>query len=949
MNQEHFKLIVSNIASTLRISKACGEGLSNDFIEKTVDEQLSEFKKKLGNFNYVDTDVERLKFELRTMFNVIIDDPSIVLRNPEAERWFDNKKSTINWDHWNAYKEMLLSGGRSPEVIDKNEEVIDAVLDFSSDPTRPEPWARKGLVMGNVQSGKTQNYLGLINKGIDAGYKVIILLGGHLKELRDQTQQRVDEGVLGRESKHIIEANIARAAPIGVGLHGAKTVNAGTTTKSDFTKASARSLGITLNNDSVPFIFTIKKNTTIMKSLRDWIIEHHFLDLENGKKMDAPLLFIDDESDYASINTKHHKEEITQTNNVIRELLSLFNRSTYVAYTATPFANIFIDPDENSYSDQDDLFPSDFMIKLPTPSDYMGQDFFFGGIASDEKAQAPVEEITDHWPIFELKKDNQITVLPESLKQAIRAFIIVIAIRNLRGEGATHNTMLVNISHLKVHQDTLEFLIEEYRKSIYDALHSFSNLGLNEAKNNALIKSLMETFNSEFEVGEDFDKVFSRLTDSVGKVKVWAINQGTKSIDNKALDYLSHKAYGLNVIVIGGHKLSRGLTLENLSISYFARNSKGYDTLMQMCRWFGYRQAYKDLCKVYLPTESLDWYSFITLAINELYSELELMSKSQKRPSEFGMKVREHPGAMIITAKNKIGYSTSQIRSQSLWGQVQRRFVFFSSKEKNERNVAYAEQFFLRLLNKRPTNEAVQSDEGKPFVFEGVEYSELINFIKNIDLPEDDVGNDALIKHLEGMQEAGLPKVKVVLYTQPSIGKTKWEENLPAEEDKVFINTKFSFGSRKIVMPKRRMQFNGNYSNPNAQLGNSDDEKLFLSPSAISKVKENCKHKKNGPISFDYIASPERDFPGLIIYLFSIGIIKPWGKSDNQVAELGHGLNPTLGYSISLPRAEEIKGKTQKEITEIIKSTKYSYSLNKVHSRYKEIFDYTENYDDDDE
>lgn len=373
MNQVQFNRLVSRISLDLLTIKDYGEVITNEFIEKKVDDSLSELKQKIIGFSYLATDVSRLKFILRNMFNVSVDEEMIVLSNPDAIRWFDNKKSAITWTHWNAYKEMLLSQARAIDVVDKNEEVINAILDYSSDPTLPGPWARKGLVMGNVQSGKTQNYIGLINKAIDAGYKVIILLGGHLVDLRKQTQERVDEGVLGRESRHLIQANKAKPAPIGVGLHGNSNVDTGTTTLADFNKSNSISLGRHLNGNGDPFIFTIKKHKGVMETLYEWIRDYHFLDPANGKKMDVPLLLIDDEADYASINTKHHKEEVTATNDAIRKLLSLFNRNTYVGYTATPFANIFIDPDNNSYSDEDDLFPSDFMIKLPTPENYLGQ------------------------------------------------------------------------------------------------------------------------------------------------------------------------------------------------------------------------------------------------------------------------------------------------------------------------------------------------------------------------------------------------------------------------------------------------------------------------------------------------------------------------------------------------------------------------------------------------
>lgn len=944
MNQVHFNRLISKISSDLLMHKDYGQLITNETVEKRVNDSLELLKKEINGFHVVDTDISLLKFTLRNMFNVSVGEEATVLSNPDAIRWFDNKKSAIDWSHWNAYKAMLLSQARAIDVIDANEKVIDAILDFSSDPTHPGSWSRKGLVMGNVQSGKTQNYLGLINKAIDAGYKVIILLGGHLVDLRKQTQERVDEGVLGRESRHLIKANIAKSSPIGVGLYGVSNVDTGTTTLADFNKPSAISLGRNLNGTD-PFIFTIKKHTGAMEQLYEWIKDYHFLDPENGKKMDVPLLLIDDEADYASINTKHHKEEVTATNGAIRKLLSLFSRNTYVGYTATPFANIFIDPDENSYSDEDDLFPSDFMIKMPVPDNYLGQDFFFGEETFDEDRLLPSIVIDDHQNIYELKKDDEIFVLPESLKQAIRAFIIVIAVRNIRGESTSHNSMLVNISHLKVHQDRLAFLIGEYLDEIYRALNTFSELGIDQAAKNPLIKGLENTFRKVFSLKENYAEVFSKLRDSAGKVKVWAINQG-----NMSLDYSSHKENGLNVIIIGGHKLSRGLTLEGLSISYFARNSKAYDTLMQMCRWFGYRPTYKDLCKVYLPLESLEWYSFISSAIRELYSELDLMSKAEKRPKDFGLKVREHSGAMIITAKNKIGASESEVRSQSLWGQVQRRFRFYSSEEINNKNLKYAENFVQKLFERTKDYAGTFNNDGKPYIFSDVEYSELINFIRDINLPEDDVGNTALIHHLEGMERAGLPKVKVALFNQKSRGSTGWEEGLSDPEDKNFINNDFSFCSKKVVMPKRAMKFTGGnlYEIPSVHLGNSDDEKIFLSEEAINEVK---KTKKN-PVSFDYIASDERDFPGLIIYLFAVAYEVPRGTKPDNVdkpikAKLGHGRSPTLGYCISLPRSEEIKGKSQNDIKKIMKDTKYSYLINKVQQRNRSIFGYTEKYDGD--
>lgn len=939
MNQSLFNKLLSGISSSLLLTKELGHPITTSLIDEEIDDAIRKFS-KIPNFVILDEEIDRLKFQLGSVFSIKVGEEALVLHDTEVARWFDSRKSDIDWSHWNAYKNMLLSQARPIEVIDANEKVIDSILDFSGDPETVGTWSRKGLVMGNVQSGKTQNYLGLINKAIDSGYKVIILLGGHLNDLRKQTQERVDEGVLGRESKHLVVANSSTPAPIGVGIYGLNNVNTGTTTAKDFTKSFADSLGFKLGTD--PVVFTIKKHTTIMASLYNWIKEHHYLNPEDNIKLDSQLLLIDDEADYASINTKAHKEELTKTNEYIRKILSLFNRNTYVGYTATPFANIFIDPDDNTYSDKDDLFPSDFMVKIPVPENYMGQDFFF-----KENSSSTIL-INDHDPIYQLKSGDSIQQLPESLKEAVRSFVIVISIRNLRGEKNSHNTMLVNISHLKLHQDRLEFLISEYQNEIHEAIVSFSGLGVEEARNNITLKEVEKTFRHIFTVDETYENIFSKLRDSSGKINVWAVNQKDKKADAKVLDYSIHKQNGLCAIVIGGHKLSRGLTLEGLSISYFARNSKAYDTLMQMCRWFGYRPSYKDLCRVYLPYESLRWYSFIASTIRELYSELELMGKMEKRPTDFGLKVREHPGAMLITARNKMGSAESEVRTQDLWGQVQRRFRFRKSIEENVRNINYSESFLNTLINDRKNTGEISYDISGSLILSNVDYNDVIKYIKNIDLLEDDVGNAALIEHLMKMKKSGLPNLKVALFNQKGSRTTSWEKVLDDTEQS-FLNKEYTFCGQKLVLLKRAMKTDGEiYSTPSVHLGNSDDEKIFLSKDAQENV---VKLSSKKPVSFDYICSEERGFPGLIIYLFAVATIKnpyPYKKDDSVKSEvsLGHGCLPTLGYSISLPRPDNLKGKSNKEIRSLIKETRHSYQVNKLY-RQLDMSDMYEDYDDE--
>jgi hypothetical protein len=935
MNKRIFGRLILSITENLKNSRDSGVNITTELVSKKVSRAISELKEDAPSIEINDSDIQALIFQISNVFIVKVDEEVIVLADPTIQTWLDSSRKGITWTHWLAYENMLKKQARSEDTIKKNEEVIDAILDYSGNPKNKGPWARKGLVMGNVQSGKTQNYIGLINKAIDAGYKTIIVLGGHLNDLRKQTQERVDEGVLGRESKHLLEFKVGKAVPIGVGEFGINNVNSGTTTMGDFTKPFADKLGFSLSG-SDPVIFTIKKHAGMMKRLFEWINDHHYLDVKNNIKLDSPLLLIDDEADYATVNTKHHKDDITSTNEGIRNLLSLFNKSSYVGYTATPFANIFIDPDENSYSDEDDLFPKDFMVKIPTPNNYLGQNFYFDG-----SSQSTVS-LEGNNSLYELKKSDEINSIPESLKKAVRGFVLVCAIRSLRGDSTAHNSMLVNVSHLKVHQNKLEYFIKEYFDELKKAFSSYRGLGVIGVRSNQTLKDLEDTFYNLFDVEEKYADVFELLTDSFNKVKVWAVNQSNGS-NEKVLDYSRYRDVGLNVIVIGGHKLSRGLTLEGLSISYFTRNSKAYDTLMQMCRWFGYRPKYDNLCKLFISDESEYWYSFIAEAIDELYFELGTMKDRGLTPKDFGLKVREHPGAMIITAKNKMGASISETRKQELWGQILRRFRFKNDKDSNKANLKYAEKF-IQQLSKDRENKALNGKllinpdkDSNSIIISEVDYQDVIDFIEKIDLPEDDVGNKALIHQLTAMmKDTSIPKFKVAVFNQKSIGTTKWE--LSEKREKDFVNEELPFAGHKIIMPKRLLNSNGKtFSRPSTNLGNSDDEKIFLSTLSRDEIKD----KKPKAVSYDYIAAPSRDYPTLTIYLFAVAIRKTQKtNTTEEIYKLGHGLSPTLGFTIALPRPEHLKNKTPAEIKLLIKETKYIYKLNKVAQRLNLVEEY---------
>ena len=495
-------------------------------------------------------------------------------------------------------------------------------------------------------------------KAADAGYRLIIVIAGIHNNLRNQTQERIDEGFIGLDSgKEWGDRRDGRKYVLGVGLHDCNRRPVCLTTRfHDFNKIRADSDSSEIGHYNEPVILIIKKNHNTLGNLIDWLKDNSARG--DQEMIDQPMLLIDDEADNASINTKYGKETVTTINRQIRELLNLFNRRCYIGYTATPFANIFIDPDEDDEMLQEDLFPRDFIIGLDTPSNYLGPEKIFLDDLPDEEASSWLREITDNEDILPIKHPSDFVVhsLPKSLIDAIRTFLLGRAIRNIRGESHRHCSMLVNASWRNAIQRQL-------RNHIYDVIENIQNSArLNLSKNGICalkdpeISALREIWEREYsDCGIDWSRIQANLHDSIASAKVIEVNNSSSDV----LDYPKeeHGKKGKTYITIGGYSLSRGLTLEGLMITWFLRNSMMYDTLMQMGRWFGYREEYEDICRIWIPPDAIEWYSFIANAADELHNELRNMEKVKATPKMFGLEVRSHPASLLVTARNKMGSS----------------------------------------------------------------------------------------------------------------------------------------------------------------------------------------------------------------------------------------------------------------------------------------------------
>ncbi|MGR9461158.1 Z1 domain-containing protein (plasmid) [Rhizobium leguminosarum] len=552
------------------------------------------------------------------------------------------ERGDIDSYYWNRLRRYYLEGNViPPQVVATLDTVTDEILDFSGDPLDPGTGLRRGMVMGHVQSGKTTNYSALICKAADAGYRTIILLAGITNSLRSQTQERLDETFIGKKS--VFHALAQEPLPIQTYSTVKRFPAYGTSRDRDFTRDAA-GMFFSLAAHSEPIIFISKKNKAPLIRLRDWLIEQG-----HGAPLASPLLLIDDEADNASINTAKDPAATTAINGVIREILMLFERGSYVGYTATPFANIFIDPDTEDAMLRSDLFPKHFIKALDPPSNYVGASRVFAPDGDLRQTMAIV--INDYGTLMPLahKSDHPVTALPESLLTAIRVFVLTRAIRVLRRQGEGHCTMMINVSRFNAIQERVFGLVYAYLNKLKDSAAVSSGLG-EKSLADPVIALLKADFEREFaSAGTTFTDVLGILNEAVGSIVPLTVN-----MKGGLLEYGRNKAKGLHVIAIGGLALSRGLTLEGLTVSYILRNTAASDTLMQMARWFGYRPDYADLCRVYLPQVSLDHYEEINEAIEELRDEVGRMQALGLTPEHFGLKVRQSPTAIRITAANKM-------------------------------------------------------------------------------------------------------------------------------------------------------------------------------------------------------------------------------------------------------------------------------------------------------
>lgn len=570
---------------------------------------------------------------------------------PELPNWADRLNGNA-WYHWNRLEAFLRADpGRPAQQVDSIASESIRVLRQLHDPQRSTAFQSRGLVVGYVQSGKTANYTALAARAADAGYRIVIVLSGIHDSLRNQTQNRLERELTGHQAPGQPRAERGRE---WISL---------TSPTEDFKEPDERIL-----QSPAPFLAVVKKNVVVLQKLDHWLkAAERYLE-------EMPVLIIDDEADQASINTKGNRAldptvgedddsddnlKPSKTNALIRSILSRTRKAAYVAYTATPFANILINPEAIDRRVGIDLFPKDFVIQLPRPSGYTGTEELFGVGAQGREVLRTVPEDDVRAlraPRIHRKSEIVISVdshagLPPSLADALLTFCLAGGVRSVRGMGRNAHTMLVHVSQRTADQERIANAIRNQLEVWREAERQGQEL-------RNLLHPVWEAMKGGLSEPADDDAVLRASIAALRELVVLELN----SVTGENLEY--DEKPGRHIVAVGGNRLSRGLTLEGLTVSYFLRTASMCDTLLQMARWYGFRRGYEDLIRIWTTDGIARWFSELALVEQSLRDSIVALERAGRRPDQMAIRLRAHSD-LLLTARNKSGTALTQQDSWS--------------------------------------------------------------------------------------------------------------------------------------------------------------------------------------------------------------------------------------------------------------------------------------------
>lgn len=631
---------------------------------------------------------------------------------------------------WRLYEKSLKEKNWSMKSIKNIQESSFQILQHLSTDTS-ETGAVKGLVIGNVQSGKTANMAGLMAMAADNGFNYFIVLSGVIENLRQQTSTRLfnDMNSSGRGNLHWIQVDKPSLRSSDPGHQIEKF-------QLDTEKSKKRYFTVSL------------KNKGRLQSLIKW------LKSDPNKAKQMKILIIDDEADQASINTKNIEDE---NNSAINEQLldlvnsDVFGSVNYIAYTATPFANILNETSKES------LYPKDFITLLEPSEDYLGPREIFGIETPETYPKVNIiREISneDKDYIEELQGGEEFTELPKSFKESIHWFLITVAGMRVL-DYRKPITMLVHTSFKIAHHQIIAKKIEEYlleiKNNYSEIVSDIEVLYENETidfKRSTFIEAMAEYSTvdevPDYPTWEEIEKYLSRLLRYEGKDFVshillgeegepkyhngihLAIDNSQSRADNQIvrLVYPTQKNmpnHAPAFIVVGGNTLSRGLTLEGLTSTYFLRTTNQADTLLQMARWFGYRKGYEIFPRVWLDVSANQRFEFISQINEELRIEIKNYEENGLTPLDYAPKVKQSPDRKLIkiTSSNK---SQSAEETDFNFAGFNSQTIYFERNEEDlQNNLDQTKQFLNslnepKLLNNKMVWNQVETDSVKNFL-----------------------------------------------------------------------------------------------------------------------------------------------------------------------------------------------------------------------------------------
>ncbi len=757
-----------------------------------------------------------------------------------------------NWSsrgYWRRYK-TWLSKDRSPSKLESLEKVTDNIIGRLGNPAwNAARWDRRGVVVGQVQSGKTEAYIGVIAKAIDSGYKTIVVLAGIHNDLRAQTQSRIDKGIIGHT---ILDNEQFQRTRVGVGMlppfqrQVEQEIIPMTSGRNDgdFSDAVAKRY----TNPETTHLFVIKKNVTVLKRMND------FFSSNNGAT-EMPFLLLDDECDQASVNTNEDMDP-TKTNKEIRTLLGRFSKSSYVGFTATPFANIFIHPDAATVEQGADLFPKDFIHHLKPSREYFGAERLFGigeDVSHEDTVQDPelVVQVDDwvEWIAPRHKRTFSPGPLSESLLQALADFVVGAAVKRLRygtpaqldfdPEIGPHVTMLIHVTRFVDVQKLVTAQIQDEVKLMRAELiggtsqpaswarrleHAYERL----VETNSVMKRTLHDDQQGWAIGKDFDyrTVLTLVRTMLDELEVAEVN-GTIE-DGLKYDTAKHRF----LVAVGGDKLSRGLTLEGLTISYFLRSAGTWDTLMQMGRWFGYRPGYLDLCRVYMPTDLSIAYEQITRAIADLAAQFDTMSASGSTPDDFGFRLKKLASGQLPTRKGAMKHA--KVLLETFHSETLLEKLYFPTSGAALDRARDSLTHIFDVCSTTNSLITLGNPKGDSAIrgFRGVSAAVITNFLSGADLPLAGLEepNPELCKYIEAQAQQG----RLIDWTVAFIGIRKAPEDRPS----------LKLGSFEIIPGLRRTQGTASSSHRRIKnLSSMKDEALDLTEAELEAAEQLRRHE----------------------------------------------------------------------------------------------------------